>query len=296
VSRVVVLGDVMVDVVARMAGPLAVGSDTPASVRTRPGGAAANVAAWLAVADVPVALLARVGDDDAGRAAVRKLAGHGVDPHVAVDDDLPTGTCVVLVQPGGERSMLPDPGANAALSVGDLTSALFTADSHLHLTGYTLLRDGSRDAALQALDMARAAGMTVSVDPSSAAPLAAAGPARFLQWAGGADLLLPNAAEASALTGEAGAEAAARALVAGGHAREVAVTLGAAGALWTDGTGVARAPAAEPGVAVTDTTGAGDAFAAGFVAQRLAGAAPDAALAGGCALAARAIAVASARD
>jgi len=116
VRPVVVLGDLMVDVVARMAGPLAVGSDTPASVTSRPGGAGANVAAWLAVCGVPVTLIARAGDDDAARSAVEKLRGHGVDVSaVARDPDHATGTCVVLVAPGGERTMLPDAGANAPL-------------------------------------------------------------------------------------------------------------------------------------------------------------------------------------
>ena len=105
---VVVVGDLMVDVVVRMEAELAHGSDTPARVRTRPGGAGANVAAWLAVAGAPVTLVARAGDDDAGRRAVDLLRGHGVSAAVALDDTRPTGTCVVLVHPGGERSMLPD--------------------------------------------------------------------------------------------------------------------------------------------------------------------------------------------
>src|SRR6478609_2086375 len=109
----------MVDVVAWMAAPLAVGSDTPARVRSRPGGAGANVAAWLAVAGAPVTLVARAGDDDA---------------------------------PGGERSMLPDAGANAALAPADLPDGAFARCAHLHLTGYPLLRDGPpRAAALEAL-------------------------------------------------------------------------------------------------------------------------------------------------
>jgi sugar/nucleoside kinase (ribokinase family) len=290
-TRVVVVGDVMVDVVAQMAGPPAVGSDTPAQVRSRPGGSAANVAAWLAVTGVPVTLVARVGDDDAGRSAARKLSAHGADLRLAADAQLPTGTCVVLVDPAGERSMLPDAGANAALAAGDIPAELFAPGAHLHLTGYTLLRDSSREAALHALALARAAGMTISVDPSSAAPLAAAGAGRFLDGTGRADLLLPNAGEAAALTGEGDPEAAARVLSA--HAREVVVTLGAVGALWTDGRQVVHAAAAATGPAA-DTTGAGDAFAAAFLAEWLAGAAPRAALTAGCALAAQAIGIARA--
>jgi ribokinase len=280
---VVVVGDLMVDVVARMTVPLAAGSDTAARVRTRPGGAGANVAAWLAVAGAPVTLVARAGDDEHGRGAVERLRGHGVDARVAADPAL---------APGGERSMLPDAGANAALSADDLPDDVFAAAAHLHLAGYPLLRDGPpRAAATAALRRAREAGMTVSLDPSSAAPLAAFGAARFLDLAGPLDLLLPNRDEALVLAApEADPVAAARALAA--RAREVVVTLGADGAVWTDGTAALAAPAATT-VPVADTTGAGDAFTAGFLAAWLHGAAPPDALAAGSALAARAIDAAS---
>jgi sugar/nucleoside kinase (ribokinase family) len=286
VRPVVVVGDLMVDVVARMSGPLAPGSDTPARIAARAGGVGANVAAWLAEAGVPVALVARAGDE-AGRAAVEGLRGHGVDvSSVAFDPGRATGTCVVLVAPDGERSMLPDAGANAALAPADLPDGAFAPGGHLHLAGYTLLRDGPpREAALEALRRARANGMTISLDPSSAAPLARFGAARFLELAGHPDLLLPNADEAAALTSEAGAAAAARALTA--SAREVVVTLGAGGALWTDGRVALEAPAQAASAA--DTTGAGDAFAAGFLAAWLDGAPAGAALEAGNALAARAI-------
>jgi ribokinase len=276
VRPVVVVGDLMVDVVARLSGPIALGSDTPVSVSYRPGGAGANVAAWLAVCGVPVRLVARAGDDAAGRGAVEKLRGHGVDVScVAFDASLATGTCVVLVAPDGERSMLPDAGANAALSVAQIPA--FEADAHLHLAGYTLMRDGSpRDAALEALRRARAAGATVSLDPSSAAPLRAFGPERFMDLAGDVDLLLPNREEAEVLG----------ALVS--RARECVVTHGAGGATWTDGAQSIDAPAVATGP-VADTTGAGDAFAAGFLASWLDGAAPAEALGAANALAARAL-------
>ncbi len=194
-ARVVVLGDVMCDVVARHDQPLAVGSDTPATIELRPGGSGASVAAWLAYAGVPVALVGRAGRDAAAEIALRGL--DGVDVRVGRDDERPTGTCVVLVAPGGERTMLPDAGANDALAPEDLPLDLFAGPEILHVAGYMLLRPGSRAVALVALERARDAGMRISIDPSSAAPLRA-DPA-FLARARPVDLLLPNELEHAAL-------------------------------------------------------------------------------------------------
>jgi len=281
-GRVVVVGDVMADVVAALSGPVAHGSDTPARIVRRGGGAGANVAVWLARAGAAVTLIGRVGDDPAGREAAEELRAEGVDARLTTDPGQPTGTCVVLVEPGGERSMLPDAGANAGLEA----VALPGDAAHLHLAGYALLHPGSRPAACALLAAARSGGLTVSVDPSSAAPLVRAGAATVLGWIHGADLLVPNRDEAAALTGVADPSGAARALAA--HAREVVVKLGAQGALWTDGETQVHVPAVD--VLAVDSTGAGDAFAAGLLAARLAGAEPADALGAGCALAAEAVA------
>jgi ribokinase len=286
-SRVVVLGDVMLDVVARLSGPVAPGSDSPARIAFDGGGQAANTAAWLAVAGAPVVLVARAGEDAAGRAALSELEALGVDARVAVDSERPTGTCIVLVAADGERTMFPDSGANGALAPGDLPGDLFEPGSHLHVAGYALLRDGSRAAALSAIERARAARMSTSVDPSSAALLS--GGVRRL--GNGVGLLVPNSLEAATLTGLDDPAAAAHALAE--SVPEVVVTLGEKGALWTDGAELVRVPA-EP-AKVVDTTGAGDAFAAGLLAARLRGAGPKEALRAGCALAARAVATPGAR-
>ncbi|HET8952711.1 MAG TPA: PfkB family carbohydrate kinase, partial [Solirubrobacteraceae bacterium] len=132
---IVVVGDLMVDVVAALPGPLAHGSDTPARITHVQGGSGANVAAWLAQAGADVAFAGRAGTDPLGDAAVAALAG--VTLAVERDPERPTGTCIVLVHPGGERTMIPDAGANAALELHELPGG-----GHLHLTGYTLLRPG----------------------------------------------------------------------------------------------------------------------------------------------------------
>jgi sugar/nucleoside kinase (ribokinase family) len=289
---VVVVGDVMVDVLAVMSGPLARGSDTPSVVTTAGGGSAANVAVWLAAQGVPTSYVGRVGDDALGRESVAGLTDRGVTAWVSTEPDLTTGTCIVLVEPGGERSMLPDAGANATLTAADLPQRAFRPGGHLHLSGYTLLNPGSRDAGLAALSMAAAADMTVSIDPSSAAPLAELGAARFLSMTRGVDLLLANRDEAAVLAGTSDPHLAAQQL--GDTYREVVVKLGPDGAMWQQGFIGASAPA-ERGVDVVDTTGAGDAFAAGFLASWLLHPEPETALAAGCRLAARAVSKVGAR-
>jgi ribokinase len=259
-----VLGDLMVDVVARAAGPLAHGSDTPAEISFRGGGSGANVAAWAAWLGAPVAFVCRVGDDERGRAAVAELRAGGVDVRAAIDPERPTGTCVVLVEPGGERTMLPDPGANDAPS--ELPDDLVVPGGHLHVIGYSLFRTSTRPAALAAIERARAAGMTISIDPSSWALIRpGAIPA--------VDLLLPNEDEAEVLDPH--------------PAAEVITKMGEKGARWTDGRTTIHVPA-EP-VDVVDTTGAGDAFAAGLLVARRNGAGPREALAAGCRTAANAV-------
>jgi sugar/nucleoside kinase (ribokinase family) len=288
VTRVVVVGDVMVDVVARLDRPIARGSDAPARVSFSGGGSAANVAAWLAAAGASSLLVGCVGDDARGRAARSALLAAGVDARLVTDLERATGTCVVVVEPGAERTMFPDPGANDALAPDDLSDDLFAPGDHLHVPGYALLREGSRPAASSAIARARGQGMTVSVDPSSSALLSPA----FLDLADGAGLLIPNAEEARVLTGEEEPERAARRLTE--RFPEVVVTLAEGGALWTDGDAVCRVDAVR-GVTVRDSTGAGDAFAAGLIAARVDGAAPREALAAGCRLAAQAVATPGAR-
>ncbi len=267
---IVVLGDVMVDVLARINTPLAYASDTPADIGFSGGGSAANTAAWLGSA---ARLICRVGDDDAGRAQVAELRAYGVDVRAAIDPVLATGTCIVIVDQCGERTMLPDRGANNALSAADVD---LDGARHLHISGYALLASG----AVAALAEARSRGIPTSVDPASAATL----PALH-----SVDLLLPNLDEAMDLTGETDPVVAARALAAATGA-EVVVTCGAAGAVHSSGVS-APATAAE----LVDSTGAGDAFAAGLLAARVSGATALDQLAAGNALAAAAIAVQGAR-
>jgi sugar/nucleoside kinase (ribokinase family) len=253
---IVVLGDVMTDVIVRPAGDLAHGTDSSARIVLRPGGSGANVACWLAHLGAEVAFVGRVGAADFS-AQLDLLRRAGVVPHLAADEAAPTGTIVAIIDPTGERSFYTDRGANLSLCPEDLPAAVLDGADWLHVSGYALFAPSPRRTALAAMARARAAGVRFSVDVGSVAFLAEVGCHAFLAWTEGAALCFANAAEAAAL---------------GAGLRQYpcrVVTHGAAGAeAWYEGqhVRVAAAPVSHP-----ETTGAGDAAAAGFLAAMVAG-------------------------
>ena len=287
--RVVVVGDLIYDLIARTEGPVAFGTDTFAPIQAIAGGSGANAAAWLASLGIETHFVGRVGDDVLAEALVAELEKSGVMAHLARDPSLGTGKVFVLVDGVGERTMITDRGAGEALCPEDLPRTLFEG-AHLHLSGYTFSGGSRRETALEALRLAREAGMIVSVDPSSVPLLESVGPERFLEWTHGADLCFPNLEEGALLGKEDDPNRVAERLL--DHYHGVVLKLGAAGALYAGGER-ARLPA-EPG-RVADTTGAGDALCAGFLAAWLTGASPAAALRRGVEVAARVVARLGAR-
>jgi sugar/nucleoside kinase (ribokinase family) len=287
-TRVVVVGDLMTDAVARAAFPLAKGGDTPANVTMHGGGSGANIAAWLAVEGVESAFIGRRGADIAGRNRDMELMGYGVDARLVMDPERATGTCVVMVTHKGDRTMLSDPGANAALLPEDIPQDLFGPGAHLHVSGYSLLNEGARQAVLHAMKLAQRAQMSVTVDGGSNSHLKRAGAEPFLEWTQGVRLLIVNSSQAEVLTGRDNPEQAAKVLTA--WYPEVVVKMEAEGALWfSNGHADPIRVPAEPVEEIADGTGAGDAFIAGFLPVWLDGKPPVEALANGCRLAARAI-------
>lgn len=263
---IVVLGDIAVDIVSRLAAPLARGSDAPAAVQLMPGGSGANVAVWLARLGQAVTFVGRVGDDLFGRWLRDDLLAEGVRPALITDPVRPTGVIQVLVEPDGERTMVPDRGANAYWRAGEVDERLIADASLLHVVGYVLLDAASRPGALHAMRIARAHGIPISLDPSSHAPLQALGEASFWPLVGPVTVLLPNRREAAVLTGQPDPEAALPVLEQ--SAQVVAIKLDRDGCLIGDGR--ARWRMSPPPARVVNATGAGDAFAAAFLARWLA--------------------------
>lgn len=266
-KRALVVGDVMTDIIVMPEGAIARGTDVRAAIRQMPGGSGANQAVWLAAQGAPVRFAARVGTGDVG-ALVAHFGALGVEAALAGDPERPTGALICLVEKDGERSFLTDRGANAALGPGDLPQSLLDDIDLLHVSGYALFEPGPRAAVLALIAAAHASGIAVSIDPSSTGFLAEIGAARFLDWTAGADFLFPNAEEAALLTGKDGADAQMAALQ--DLYGTVVIKRGADGALLG---GRGKTPFALPGreVEAIDTTGAGDAFLAGFLAAYLRG-------------------------
>jgi ribokinase len=277
---IVVLGDIAVDIVSHLKKPLARGSDAGAAIRIMPGGSGANVAVWLARLGQPVSFIGRVGDDAFGRWLADDLRSEGVHPALTVDHERGTGVIQVLVEPDGERTMVPDRGANAAWASSDVPEALVAGASLLHVVGYVLLDEASRRGALTAMAFARAHGVPISLDPSSHAPLGALGPDSLWSMVGQVTILLPNRDEAQVLSGEADPASSLRVL--SRLARIVAIKLDRDGCIAGEGDQAYRVPA--PPAAIVNATGAGDAFDAAFLARWLTGSGVEEACRAGVAL------------
>lgn len=258
---VLVVGDLINDIVVQPLGETTVDSDTPSRVTATPGGSGGNVARWLALLGTPVRLAARAGTQDAA-AHERVLRGLGVDARITSDEERATGTIVILVGAHGERSMYTDRGAGAALSPADLPASLLEGAALLHVSGYCLFTPPGREAVRALSEAALEKGCTISVDPNSVAHLRSVGRKDFLRWTTAASVVLPNLDEGRELSGvEEPGEIVASLL---SSYETVSLKLGPAGVLAASRSGAwVRLPA--PTVPVVDTTGAGDAFAAGFL-------------------------------
>lgn len=264
--KVTVLGDLVLDAVVMPARPLERGTDVPGRVLLRQGGSAANTARWLARLGVRSTLVTAVGRDAIGRALVDTLRGDGVTVRATRVAGRPSGRIGVMVSFGGERSFIADRGAADELRPADLRPDWFGTDL-LHLPAYSLIGAPLGDAGRRAIELARDKGALISLDLASAAPLLARGrrAARRLVEDAAPDLLFATAAEAEAYLGGLDfgmlLESAPLAIVKRG-----------AGGATVLGRGLAathRFEVATAAVTSTDTTGAGDAFDAGFIAMYL---------------------------
>ena len=259
-SKVLCLGDIMLDVTAVVGAPIKQGVETRASISTQGGGAAANVASWLAVSGTSAHLIARVGDDPAGRTVLAELDRFGVEHSHKIIPDAHTGVVVVLVDALGERTMFPDSGANSGLSPDDLPP--LDDVTAVYLSGYPLVNPMSRQGALEILGIVNEMGLPVIFDPSTVGVLLDVGLKQVREWLTMVDVVVLNEEEAHFLSGKNNPVDAAAELLQ--LTPLVVIKRGGNGALaQARGSALVQIPAVD--VEVVDTTGAGDAFAAGFI-------------------------------
>lgn len=281
---ILVVGDVVDDIGVRPLESVNPRSDTRAEIRMTPGGSAANTAAWLGFLGADVRFFGKAGVDGADRHAAA-LRDFGVDPRIAADPLLPTAAIVLTLDAEADRTMYVDRAANGSLSVDDIPGDLWEDVAWFHLSGYTLFDPATRPVANELLAQARSRRIGTSIDPSSVTFLREVGAEEFFAWTAGVDLVLPNMDEARLLIGTTGAFIDFEVLTA--HYPHVVVTLGGTGAAYIGEVGREQVTAAR--VPVLDTTGAGDAFTAGFLAEWMQTQDPKVALAAGNGAASRCI-------
>ncbi len=259
--RVVVVGDLIVDVVLAPSADLVSGTDVPGRVMLRQGGSATTTARWLARRGANVSLVASVGRDSAGRALIATIRHDGVTPHVVRIAGYQTGRVGVFVAPGGERSFVQDRAAALRLAPEHLRERWFASAELVHIPTYSLLDHPLGEAGKRAAELAHAAGALVTVDLSSSGPLLALGRSAALEVVCGArpDLLFAAGSEAGALADDEDSLLEV--------APVVVLKRGPRGAslLYRDGGAARRVEVAAQPVEAADTTGAGDAFDAGFI-------------------------------
>jgi len=283
----------MLDVIARIdVSPQKInfGSDTASRISTNSGGAAGNVAAWLTRTTSNSTIVSHVGDDPAGAALIAEFDSLGVTHENLVIQGEPSGVVVVLVDSSGERTMFPDKGANSSLKLSDLPP-LDTYQA-VYISGYALLNPLSRPGVLAMIEKIRADSIPIYFDPASVGAMKDVSDTEIHQWFSLMNVLFLNEEESIFLTGLVDIERALDYLLE--YSEVVVIKRGSLGAI-AKARGYDSISIPAVSATVVDTTGAGDSFAAGFIAAFASKRDLTAAMTAGTELAAQCVAIVGGR-
>jgi len=289
-QKVLCIGDVMLDVVVALQAPINYGEDTPSKITTHGGGAAGNVASWIAHAGTAASIVARIGNDSAGAAITSEFDDLGVDYSSLRKTSDATGVVVVVVDKKGERTMFPETGANSGLVVTDMPDlAGFDA---AYVSGYALLNPRSRAGVLDMIAVIKSAGLPIFYDTVTVGAMKEVDRALIQSWLPLMDYVLPNEEEALYVADSADIDSALTKLLE--LCPAVIIKRGPSGAI-AQNRGGTRIDIDAIKTVVADTTGAGDSFAAGFIATKISGGDLTASLKAGVTLAGKCVANIGAR-
>ena len=258
--KILCIGDIMLDVTVLLNRPIVEGLETRAKISTQGGGAAANVASWLSHNKTPAYLVTRVGADSAGQTLLAELDAYGVEHSNTVIPNMNTGVVIVIVGADGERTMFPESGANSGLNLSDLPA--LDNVSAVYLSGYSLLNPASTTGVVAMVNAITSAKIPIIFDPASVGTMNHVGLASVKNILPRMDIVILNEEEAFYLTGRSDIQLALKEL--NELVPIVVIKRGSQGAIAIK-RDLDSLEVSAKSANVIDTTGAGDAFAAGFI-------------------------------
>jgi sugar/nucleoside kinase (ribokinase family) len=252
--KIIFVGDVMQDILISHKDEIAFGSDTQANIKIQGGGSATNAAVWASTQNLEVGLVARIGDDQTGKIILEELNRPNLNLNLVKTNGVSSGSCAILIDATGERTMFPDPGANIFLTSNDVPKEWFEQAEIIHISAYSLLRKNTKNAIGEIIKIAKENGLKTSVDVASSQPLIDNDGFNALKDLAPWDYLFANKDEAQVLGDITKIKSLCKNLI---------LKQGSKESLWIkEDFEIKDVPEK---VEIVDLIGAGDAFAAGFL-------------------------------
>ena len=282
--KIIFVGDVMQDILISHKDEISFGSDTQANIKMQGGGSATNAAVWASTQNLEVGLVARIGDDQTGKIILQELNRPNLNLNLVKTENVASGSCAILIDATGERTMFPDPGANIFLTSEDVPKDWFNQAEIIHISAYSLLRKNTKNAIGEIIKIAKENGLKTSVDVASSQPLIDNDGFNALKELSPWDYLFANKDEAEVLGDVTKIKSLCQNLI---------LKQGSKESLWIkDDSEIKEVPEK---VEVKDLIGAGDAFAAGFLVSVVNKESPQNTLKNANQLGAKAVSISGAR-